>query len=371
MIRNCMYVEGLDRGGIETFCLNLIEPLREAGCETSFLVLKEKDYACLDTVLEHGCRVDYLVPRSDLASATPRAYCAAARKWARSRCADVDIMHMHISQLGNSLPLMLAARVGGVKNVVLHAHTSRPFTKKIEMMHEAARPFLSVFPPSALLACSKVAGDWMFGNHAYNLVANGIDVDRFSYNAHARAAVRRELGLGDRTVLCCVGRFAREKNHSFLLDVFKAFHDGNRNSTLLLVGSGELEADLRRKAQDLGILDDTIFTGLRSDIPDILSASDCLVFPSLFEGLSLACVEAQANGIPAVFSDGVSSETVMSDKTVVASLSSPPSAWADVISEQVKRRHEKPRFTEEFSQYDIRFTAQTIAGVYERALAGR
>lgn len=371
MVRACMYLEGLDRGGIETLCVNLIEPMRACGCELSFLVLKERGYAYTDTVRAHGCTVDYLVSADRLADSSALDYCKLMYRWARKNAGKIDVLHMHISQLGNSLPLMLAAKMGGVRNVVLHSHNSKPTTRKIGTAHRVCLPLLSVVRPSALLACSDVAGEWMFGSRAYVKIANGIDLVRFRFDASARKRLRSELDLGDRVVLCSVGRFAKVKNHTFLLDVFKAFRDLRLDSCLLLVGSGELEGELRAKSRRLGLEEDVVFAGLRDDVPNILSASDCLVFPSIFEGLSIACVEAQANGIPAVLSDGVSPETVMSNKTAIVPLSSPPKEWAKVILGQAARRFEPPRYTETFDAYDIRLTAASIVDVYRSILSAR
>lgn len=369
MIRACMYLEGLDRGGIETLCVNLIEPMRACGCELSFLVLKERPYAYTDAVEAHGCAIDYLVGADRLADSGAFDYCKLMYRWARKNASAVDVLHMHISQLANSLPLMLAAKMGGVRNVVLHSHNSKPTTRKIGAAHRACLPLLSVARPSALLACSDVAGEWMFGSRPYVKIANGIDLERFQFDASARDRVRSEFNLGGRAVLCCVGRFAKVKNHAFLLDVFSEFQKFRSDSCLLLIGAGELEEELRAKALGLGLGASVIFTGLRDDIPDILSASDCLVFPSIFEGLSIACVEAQANGIPAVLSDGVSPETVMSSKTTIVPLSNPPKEWAKVIHTQVDRRFEPPRYTEAFDAYDIRLTASSIVDVYRSILS--
>lgn len=370
MVRACMYLEGLDRGGIETLCVNLIEPLRTCGCELRFLVLKERTYAYTDTVRAHGCTIDYLVSADRLADSGALDYCKLMHRWATKNADTVDVLHMHISQLANSLPLMFAAKMGGMRNVVLHSHNSKPTTRKIGAAHRVCLPLLSVVRPSALLACSDVAGEWMYGTRPYVKIANGIDLARFRFDAFARERVRSEFDLGDCAVLCCVGRFAKVKNHTFLLDVFKAFQELRPDSRLLLVGAGELEGELRAKARMLGLGDSVVFAGLRDDVPDILSASDCLVFPSIFEGLSIACVEAQANGVPAVLSDGVSPETVMSNKTTIVSLSDPPIEWAKVILSQVARRFESPKYVKAFDAYDVRLTASSIVDVYRGILSG-
>lgn len=368
MIRACMYLEGLDRGGIETLCVNLIEPMRALDCDLSFLILKDLPYDYTDTVEKHGCSIDYLVKYDDLQSSGGIDYCRLMYKWARVHADDIDVLHMHISQLANSLPLMLAARLGGLKRVILHSHTSKPPDRKVGVAHRAFLPVLPVARPSAMLACSDVAGRWMFGASPYIKIANGVDVERFKFNQLARNQIRKEFDLANKVVLCCVCRFAKVKNLSFLLDVFRAFRDYQPESRLLLVGGGELEDELRKKAAKLGLSESVIFTGMRDDVPDILSASDCLVFPTLFEGLSLACVEAQANGIPAVLSDGVSPETVMSSKTTIVSLSCSPCEWAEVILSQVNRRYEDPHYTDSFTEYDIRSTAASIVEVYRNIL---
>lgn len=371
MIRVCMYLEGLDRGGIETLCVNLIEPMRELDCELSFLILKELPYAYTDMVKGHGCSIDYLVKSDDAESSGGVDYCRLFYKWARDHANDFDVLHMHISQLANSLPLMVAARMGGLKNVVLHAHNSKPSNKKIGFAHRVCLPVLPIVRPSAMLACSDVAGSWMFGASPYIKIANGVNLERFKFNQSARVQIRNEFDLVNDVVLCCVCRFAKVKNLAFLLDVFSAFRELQPDSHLLLVGGGELEGDLRKKAAKLGLQGSVIFTGVRNDVQDILSASDCLVFPTLFEGLSIACVEAQANGIPAVLSDGVSPETVMSSKTAIMPLSCSPREWAEKILSQVERRFENPCYADSFAEYDIHSSAASIVEVYRNVLSVR
>ena len=157
-----------------------------------------------------------------------------------------------------------------------------------------------------LFACSEAAGKWMFKGTEFEVLYNAIDAQQYSYNEDVRNRVRKEFGIAKETlVIGHVGRFSPPKNHAFLIEIFCDIVRRQPDSKLLLVGDGILRKDIEKKCFDNAVWDKVIFTGLRGDVPDLLQAMDVFVFPSLFEGLGIVTIEAQASGLPCIISDKV------------------------------------------------------------------
>ena len=151
-----------------------------------------------------------------------------------------------------------------------------------------------------LLACSKEAGVWMFGEKAkeVQVIINGVDIRKYTYTKEREEKMRKELGLGDEPVVGHVGRLSKEKNHSFLFRIFREIQKKESSVVLLLCGGGDeaQKKQLEEEAEALGIRDSVRFLGVRRDVPDVLQVMNVFVFPSLFEGYPISLIEAQAAG---------------------------------------------------------------------------
>lgn len=175
----------------------------------------------------------------------------------------------------------------------------------------------------------------MFGGNAYTVLNNAIDAEKYRYDCQIRNQVRDELKISKSDfVIGHVGRFNPQKNHPFLIDVFKSVHDKNRNSKLLLVGTGNGQRNIREKVDGLGLSDSVFFLGNRGDVNRILQAIDVFLFPSLYEGLPLSIIEAQAAGLPCIISDSVPSECRVTDLAESLDLNLPIDEWANVVLEK-------------------------------------
>ena len=168
-----------------------------------------------------------------------------------------------------------------------------------------------------LFACGQEAGKWMFGGQNFTVLNNAIDAEKYIYNASVRAEVRQELGIEPQSlVVGHVGRLSPQKNHAYLIDVFHALLQKHADSKLVLVGRGNLEAEIRKQCENLGIADRVIFTGVRNDVNRLLQAMDVFLLPSVYEGLGIVAVEAQAAGLPCVCSNRVPEECVRTEGLV-------------------------------------------------------
>src|SRR5690606_4659996 len=166
--------------------------------------------------------------------------------------------------------------------------------------------------PTHYFSCSNHAANWLFGTKMKEvtptIVPNAVDVKRFQFNPEIRNRLRTELNGENRFIIGHVGRFEKQKNHEFLIDIFYEIKKRKRNGMLVLVGEGILQSRVERKVKQLGLENDVKFLGVRKDIPELLQAFDIFLFPSLFEGLPVVLVEAQAAGLKSIVSNTITKE---------------------------------------------------------------
>lgn len=205
------------------------------------------------------------------------------------------------------------------------------------------------------LAARHTFGERAYGNGDVNILHNAIDSETYRFDPAARARLRKDFGIADTEILIGhIGRFAKQKNHGFLIEVFAESLRRNPACRLILIGSGVLENKIKEKASELGVLDRIIFTGVRSDIPDLLSAIDVFAFPSLFEGMPNTVIEAQATGLHCIISDTITREADITglvrylpiDRDAIG-------VWVDSVleSKTAERRSQKEAFIR--NHYDI------------------
>ncbi len=190
---------------------------------------------------------------------------------------------------------------------------------------------------------------------------NCVDTKSFTPNAQKRAVYREELKVDDNTlVVGHVGRFTQPKNHSFIIDVFSAIHSKNENTRLVLAGEGELKKKIQKKVKDLSLDSSVSFLGNRSDVSDLISAFDCFLFPSLWEGLPLTLIEAQSAELPCFVSDTVTKEVDCSNLVNYLSLDIGADKWAETILNYKK----KPVEYNGLSKYDVGTILNKLTEIY-------
>lgn len=251
------------------------------------------------------------------------------------------IVHSHINTL-SVFPLR-AAKKAGVKVRIAHSHsTTNKKEWKKNLLKQVLRLFSKVYATDCM-CCSELAGRWLFGDKAYEsgkvyLLNNAIDLDKFKYNEKLRKEKRKELGISDDTlVIGHIGRFVAQKNHTFLIDIFNEVHKKNNNSVLLLAGQGPLMEEIKNKVKELKLNDSVRFLGQRNDVNELYQAFDVFCLPSLYEGLPVVGVEAQASGLLCILSNAMTKETKVFDITKFISLNNTPKDWADSILDDVKK----------------------------------
>ena len=296
-------------GGVESVIMNYYRHLDHSKVQFDFICDEDSTRISYDEIKKLGGRV-FLVPKYQN---LPK-YLKVLEKLFKEN--QYRIVHSNINTL--SVFPLYAAKKAGVPIRISHSHsTSNPKEWKRNFIKNILRPFSKRYATD-YFACSEVAGRYLFGNKTFNrgevkIIHNAIDIDKFKFDEVARKKLRKELGIKDSTIVIGhVGRFVQQKNHTFLVDVFKEYHKKNPDSKLLLVGSGPLEDEIKKKVERLGLKDSVLFLGQRDDINKLYSVMDIFCLPSLYEGLPVVGVESQAAGLPIIFSNGVSHEAIIS-----------------------------------------------------------
>ena len=250
------------------------------------------------------------------------------------------IVHSHINAL--SVFSLCAAKSAKIPVRIAHSHsTSNKKEWKKTLLKNMLRPFSKVFA-NRYFCCSELAGRWLFGNKTYDqgkvyLLNNAIDVDKFKYTEKVRKAKRKELNIKDNEIVIGhIGRFVKQKNHEFLIDIFNEIHKQNKNTILLLAGDGPLKEEIENKVKELELDKFVKFLGQRNDANKLYQVMDAFVLPSLYEGLPVVGVEAQAAGLPCFFSTDMTKETKVLDTTEFIELTESPKDWASLILKKLK-----------------------------------
>ena len=217
------------------------------------------------------------------------------------------IVHSHINTL--SVFSLFAAKCAKVPVRIAHSHsTTNKKEKKKNLMKQVLKPFSKLFATD-YMCCSELAGRWLFGDKLYNegkiyLLNNAIDLKKFEYNEKIREEVRKELNIDEKTfVMGHIGRFVTVKNHELLIEIFNEIYRENENSILLLAGQGPLKEKIEQKVKEMKLDKVVKFLGQRNDANRLYQAMDVFVLPSLYEGLPVVGIEAQAAGLLCIFSD--------------------------------------------------------------------
>lgn len=248
-----------------------------------------------------------------------------------------DVVHFNLFQ-GLSLYYVQIAKEEGVAVRIAHSHGAglrNSRTKPIKMLLHRIGRRIWASAATDHWACSGQAGAFLFARRqtSCTVIPNGIDTNRFRFSEEKRGEICAQLGIEDQILVGTVGRFSQEKNQTFLLDVFAAFLQREPNSRLLLVGEGEERPALLQKTQELGIADRVIFYGTTNAVEEVLAAMDVFVFPSLVEGLGIACVEAQASGLPVLCATSIPAEAKITPMVRSLDLAAGAQRWAQVLSE--------------------------------------
>lgn len=353
-------------GGVESVVMNYYRNIDRNKVQFDFICDDDSKYIPKEEIEKLGGKIILIPPYQK-----PFEYHKELKRVLKE--GKYKIVHSHINTL--SVFSLWAAKAAGVPVRIAHSHsTTNKKEWKKNFMKQILRPFCKVFATD-YFCCSEKAGRWQFGNRIYNqgkvyLLNNAIDVDKFKYNEMIRKRKRKELNIkDDEIVIGHIGRFVTVKNHMFLIEVFYEIRKKRENVVLLLVGEGPLKEKMQNKVKKLGLEKSVRFLGQRNDANELYQVMDAFVLPSLYEGLPVVGVEAQAAGLPCFFSTDMTKETEILDSTKFISLTHTSKYWADKILKELKlfKRHDT---TEEITNnnFNIKNETEKLEQQYQQLL---
>lgn len=332
MIRVLQIVTYMGRGGLETMIMNYYRNIDRNKVQFDFLVHRQEEADYDKEIVALGGKI-YHMPMLNPFS---KSYFNALDLFFKEH--KYDIVHCHLDCM-SAYPLKIAKK-NGVRVRIAHSH-NKSQDKNLKYPIKLYSKRLIPKYATHLLSCGKEAGDWMFNGKPYTILNNAIDAQSYRFDKQIREEMREQLGFNQEDfVIGHVGRFNPQKNHNFIIDVFNFVHKKNTAAKLVLVGTGDGQKAIKEKVESLALSDSVLFLGNRTDVNKILQAMDVFLFPSLYEGLPLSIIEAQAAGLPCVISDNVPPECIVTDLIEATSLDDALAKWEIVITSQksVKRK---------------------------------
>ena len=362
----------LDLGGITSLLMNVAEKMDRNRFVFNYLVYRnqiEPSEYRMQTLGGRKIVADISHVKNNFARGFYKMYIT----WKVLREEKVKIIQINAST-PYDIVIGISARLAGVKKIILHAHNeAAPYRKVRNRLFPLCR-CLMPYIVDTWLACSEASAVFMFPNKIvaqenYKIVKNGIDLHKFRFCPEIRKAYRKKHRCEETLVLGNIGRFSVQKNHIFLLQVFAELKKKKRDVALYLYGIGELEEQMKQQAVQMGI-DNAVFFEGGTDRPwEVLQMMDVFIMTSLFEGLPLVAIEAQAVGLPLLLADSITKEVVVTDDVNFCSLQDPPEIWADVILQIYDKRKEQQRSdtTERVrtAGFDIIDTTKQLCRIYE------
>ncbi len=307
MKRMLCLISGMNAGGAETFLMKLYRFLDKDKYQMDFCVNIRERGVYDDEIEGLGGRIYHIPSKSESVAEFKKQLTKLIR----------DNNYQYVMRVTSSamgfMDLHIAKKAGARVCIARSSNSSDGGSLKSAVVHKLGR-LLYGHCVDVKIAPSDLAAEYTFGKKAYrsgkvDILHNALDMSVYNFNENERIKIRGELGIPDEaTVIGHIGRFNQQKNHAFLLDVFAEYSRRHPESVLMLVGKGELEENIRKNADELKITDKIIFTGVRSDIPALLSAMDAFVFPSFYEGMPNTVIEAQATGLDCIIADTITRE---------------------------------------------------------------
>jgi len=351
------------QGGVESFIINYYQHMDHAKVHFDFLCNCMKPIAYEEELRAQKCWIYHITPKRE----NPVRYQKELHQFFREHGKEYDVFWQNVNELANIEYLQLAKKYG-IPRRIIHSHNSTSTGgMRQKVLHRINRNRIDKYATD-FWACSETAAQWFYKPALLPevvIINNAIDLENESFDPEKRRILREKNNCLDQYVIGHVGRLNFQKNQGFLLDIFAEVIKRGMDARLFLVGSGEDLDSLKEKTQRLGLENRVTFTGPQRDIQGWLSCFDLFLFPSRFEGLSIAALEAQANGVPVLASDGVlPREICLNDNFHFCSLEKSAKKWADIVLEMKEKesRISADQIQEKFRDagFDIRTESKRL-----------
>lgn len=357
-IRVLHIIAGMGSGGAEAYIMNMYRNIDRNRIQFDFL-LRSREIIYEEEIKELGGKIFY-------SSEFPRHFFNNWKELNKffSAHKEYNIIHVH----GNALIYMTALKIAfknGIPCRIMHSHNTDSMKPIFRVLHNFNKRRISKYATD-YFACSYDAGRWMFPNDNFIVQNNGIDIKKFQLSNSETKLIKAEFGLENKFVVGNIARFLPAKNHTFLLDIFRKIHNRNPNAILILVGTGPDEEKVREKVALYNLSNCVKFLGVRKDINRVLHTFDVFLFPSIHEGLPVVLVECQASGIPAVVSDNITDEVILTKLIEKCDLSDDVDVWVDKIFDVANKKSNYEDIIQELrnSGFDAKQSALKLQQFY-------
>ncbi|TYA72049.1 glycosyltransferase family 1 protein [Seonamhaeicola marinus] len=364
----------MNLGGAETMIMNYYRNIDRTKLQFDFLLHREEKGHFDDEIIALGGKI-YRMP-----AISPKNYFnyKKALNDFFDEHPEYKIVHSHLNALSSIILGIAKKKYVPVR--IAHSHLAvepfalkKIFKKNTDIKATIKDSIQSLIkggvPKSAshYFSCGIKAGDWLFGKKNRDkvlVINNAIDSSKFTFSSFLSKKKKEELGITGKKVIGHVGRFNEQKNHFFLVNIFNEILKKDKNCILVLVGSGNLQPSIEEEAKRLKIYESIKFLGLRTDIPEILQSFDLFLFPSLYEGLPVTLIEAQACGLRIVTTNTVTSEVDITNLITFKSLEDSYEDWAYTVLERINYTRENTNHLIEKGGYDIFENARNLQTFY-------
>lgn len=362
-------LENLRRGGIEIAAVRFFELLDSEKYETTFLLrnLQHYDNSMVRILEKNGANI---IVKPKECSGYLKDYLFFKKLFKKEK---YDIVHAH--QLFYNGIIMRAAYKAGVGKRIAHSHATEEncvmgkVKKTVSDIYRAVMRVVIKRYATDIVGCSEKAGEYMCGKRLFRergtVLPNYVNTDEYSFNAERRLQKRKELGITNELLVGHTGSIYWIKNQTFLVSLLAQLLELRPDARLMLVGEETDGGETRALAEKLNVADKVMFMGSRDDIPDLLCAMDIFMFPSRFEALPIAPIEAQAAGLPCIVSTGVPEEIKATDSFARLSLDAPAEQWIEKIAEFSAFDRTKSDLTELKARYSAQSIARKLNALYE------
>lgn len=321
MIRVLHIVGSMSPSGIGNFLMNVYRNIDREKIQFDFIVHEKRSVSFDEEIKVMGGRLFYVTLKSDSLFKNLNDI----RKIVKREKYRMVFRHTDTAMIALDL---LSCKLGGAKYRIPHSHSTSTGNKRV---HNLMRPLLNMLSTERF-ACSTDAGKWMYGNKKYRVIMNGIDINAFAFSKEKRDTLRKQLGWEDKFVIGHVGNFMKVKNHRFMIALLAEIKTKISNARLAFVGSGDLYDEIIAQISEHQLEDDIDLLGVRNDTNELLSAMDLFIFPSLYEGMPIALVEAQTAGLPCVVSDVITDDVIFTSEVSKLPLESKEKWISKVVS---------------------------------------
>ena len=358
-IRILHMIGGLDTGGSQSLVINLYKAIDKNKIQFDFIIDEPKQLFYKSVIEELGGKI-YTIPKFN-----GKNFFKVKNAWKKFfiEHPEYKILHSHVRSYA-SLYIPIAKKFG--LKTIIHSHSTSNGKGLIALF----KYFLQLplrYQADYLMSCSSIAGEWLFGKKAckkenYIFVPNALNLADFRFNEQARNDIKAEFNIEGKFVIGHVGCFKKEKNHTFIIDVFNEVVKTRKDAVLFLVGDGNMRADIEQKVKELALENEVIFTGVRGDVNKLIQAMDVFIFPSLWEGLPVTVVEAQTAGLECFISDVITKDVCVTQLVKPISLN----CFDSWVNSLLNATGDRVNVLEALSKsgFDMKDTAKKMADFY-------